>query len=251
MNSMIKAKVTIGFIITLASQKTLAQFTPSRWEIGINAGALVYQGDLSESPLGYTKCLRPSIEVWVSKSLDEYFSIRANLLQSSLGADESVYATPEWRRHRNFTFNSSLTEVSAELVWDLNGKTYREGMHRFSPYFFAGAGIAVLHINRNWSRFDTAYFNSKSTTAIGLGTDTLHKAPTLLPVIPVGAGLRYMVTNRIFANAEATYRITASDYIDGFSFSGEPQKNDHYYGLTLGISYRFGREGMSCPKILL
>jgi hypothetical protein len=251
MNVMIRAIMFIGFLISVASQKTLAQFTPSKWEAGINAGALVYQGDLAESAVGYTKCLKPSIELWVSRSLDPYFSIRANLLQSSLYADESTYSSPEWRRHRNFTFNSSVTEVSAELVWDLDGKTYREGMHRFSPYFFAGAGITVLHVNRNWSRFDTTYFNSKSATAIGLGKDTLHSTPTLLPVIPVGAGLRYMFTNRILINAEATYRITASDYIDGFSFSGEPQKNDHYYGLTLGISYRFGQDGMSCPKIHL
>ena len=243
--------MTIGFIITLATQKTLAQFTPSKWEIGINAGTLIYQGDLSESSLGYTKSLKPSVELWVSKSLDAYFSIRANLLQSSLAADESTYSTPEWRRHRNFKFSTTVTEVSAELVWDLNGKTYREGMHRYSPYFFVGAGIALLHINRNWSRFDTTYYNSKSATALGLQMDTLHKTPTLLPVIPVGAGLRYMVTNRIFINAEATYRITSSDYIDGFSFSGNPEKNDHYYGLTLGISYRFGWNGLSCPKILL
>ncbi|HLA57798.1 MAG TPA: hypothetical protein VK622_03515, partial [Puia sp.] len=91
MNSILKTKMTIGFVITLATQKTLAQFTPSKWEIGVNAGALIYQGDLSESSFGYTKCLRPSVELWVSKSLDDYFSIRANLFQSSLGADESTY----------------------------------------------------------------------------------------------------------------------------------------------------------------
>ena len=251
MNSILRTKMTIGFVITLVTQKTLAQYTPSKWEIGINAGALVYQGDLSESSLGYTKCLKPSVELWVSKSLDAYFSIRANLLQSSLGADESTYSNPDWRRHRNFTFSTSLTEVSAELVWDLYGKTYREGMRRFSPYFFAGAGVAILHINRNWSRYDTSYFNSKSTTTLGLEKDTLHKTPTVLPVIPVGAGVRYMVTNQIFINAEATYRITASDYIDGFSYSGNSEKMDHYYGLTIGISYRFGRSGIGCPKVLL
>jgi len=251
MNSILRAKMTIGFVITLATQKTLAQFTPSKWEIGINAGTLIYQGDLSESSLGYTRSLKPSVELWVSKSLDPYFSIRANLLHGSIGADESTYSTPDWRRHRNLTFNSSVTEVSAELVWDLNGKTYREGMHRFSPYFFAGAGFAVLHINRNWSRFDTTYFDSKSAAALGLGKDTLHKAPAFIPVIPVGAGLRYMVSNRIFINAEATYRITSTDYIDGFSFTGNPGKNDHYYGLTLGVSYRFGWNGISCPKIPL
>ena len=214
MNSILKTKMTIGFVITLATQKTLAQFTPSKWEVGINAGVLIYQGDLSESPLGYTKKLNPSVELWVSKSIDSYFSIRANLLQSSLIADDSKYSYPDWRRHRNFLFTSTVTEISAEFVWDLNGKTYREGMHRYSPYFFAGAGVAALHINRNWSRFDTTYYDSKSPTAQGLEMDTLHKTPTFLPVVPVGAGVRYMITTQMFLNAEFTYRITSSDYID-------------------------------------
>ncbi|HTB24846.1 MAG TPA: DUF6089 family protein [Puia sp.] len=251
MNSILKARIVLVFVIALASQKTLAQFTPSKWEIGINAGTLIYQGDLSESPFGYTNSLKPAVELWVSKSLDPYFSIRANLLQGSLGADESTYATPEYRRHRNLAFNSSVSEFSAELVWDLNGKTYREGMRRFSPYFFAGAGFAILHIDRNWSRFDTTYFNSKSTASRGLGIDTLQKTPGFLPAIPVGAGVRYMVSNRITINLEGTYRITSSDYIDGFSYAGNPAKNDHYYGLTLGASYRFGSNGISCPKVPL
>jgi hypothetical protein len=251
MSSILRAKIAILFLIMLVAQKTLAQFTPSKWEIGMNAGTLIYQGDLSEGSFGYTKSLKPSVELWVSKSLDPYFSIRANLLQGSLGADESTYSSPAWRRHRNLAFNSSVTEVSAEMVWDLYGKTYREGMRRLSPYFFAGAGFAILHINRNWSRFDTTYFNAQSTAARGLGIDTLHKTPGFLPAIPVGAGLRFMVTKQIFINAEGTYRITSSDYIDGFSYAGNPAKNDHYYGLTLGVSYRFGWNGMSCPKIPL
>ncbi|HXB29032.1 MAG TPA: DUF6089 family protein [Puia sp.] len=251
MNSIHRTKIVIIFFIILANQKTFAQFTPSKWEIGINAGTLIYQGDLSESSFGYTNSLKPAIELWVSKSLDPYFSIRANLLQGFLGADESTYATPDWRRHRNLAFNSSVSEVSAQLVWDLSGKTYREGMHRFSPYFFAGVGFAILHINRNWSRFDTTYFNSKSPAAIGLGMDTLHKTPGFLPIIPVGVGMRYMVSNHIYINAEATYRIFSSDYIDGFSYAANPAKNDHYYGLSLGVSYRFGWYGISCPKIPL
>jgi opacity protein-like surface antigen len=251
MNSIFRPKTTIVIVIVLATQKTQAQFTPSKWEIGINAGTLIYQGDLSEGSIGYTKSLKPSVELWVSKSLDPYFSIRANLLQGSLGADESTYPSPAWRTHRNLAFNSSVTEVSAELVWDLYGKTYREGMRRFSPYFFAGAGFAILHIDRNWSRFDTTYFNSKSTASRGLGIDTLQKTPGFLPAIPVGAGVRYMVSNRITINLEGTYRITSSDYIDGFSYAGNPAKNDHYYGLTLGASYRFGSNGISCPKVPL
>ena len=124
-------------------------------------------------------------------------------------------------------------------------------MRRFSPYFFAGVGLALLNIQRNWSRFDTNYYNANSTFSQGLGVDTLHQTPGFLPVIPVGVGARYMVTQRIFINAEVTYRITSSDYIDGFSYAGNPNKNDHYYGLSLGISYRFGWKGIVCPKNIL
>jgi hypothetical protein len=251
MNSILRAKIIIVFVLLLATQKTLAQFTPSKWEIGINAGTLIYQGDLSASNFGYTRCLKPSVELWVSRSLDPYFSIRVNLLQGSISADESTYSGPAWRTHRNLAFSSPVTEFSAELVWDVNGKTWREGMHRFSPYFFAGLGFSLLHVNRDWSRFDTTYFNYQSAAGHGLGIDTLHATPNIVPVVPVGVGLRYMVTNQIFINAEASYRIIPSDYVDGFSYVANPAKNDHYYGLTLGISYRFGSNGISCPKIPL
>jgi opacity protein-like surface antigen len=238
-------------IASVTGNRAIAQFIPAKWEAGINLGALVYQGDLSTSFVGYTRSPKPSVEAWVSKSIDNYFSLRANLLLGELGADESTYSTPEWRRHRNFAFSSSLTELSAELVWDLYGKTYREGMRRFSPYFFAGAGIAILHIKRDWSRLDTSYFNSKSSASIGLGIDSLHNPSRIVAVLPVGAGLRYMLTNHIFLNAEATYRITASDYIDGFKYSGDPTRNDHFYGLTLGVSWRFGGNLADCPKVQL
>ncbi|HEY4965307.1 MAG TPA: DUF6089 family protein [Puia sp.] len=251
MNSIRRRKMVTVFVISLTTQQTLAQFTPSKWEVGLNIGTLVYQGDLSQGYFGYTNSLKPSVEIWVSKSLDPYFSIRANILQGSLSADESTYAAPSWVRHRNLAFSTPVTEVSAELVWDINGKTFREGMRRFSPYLFVGAGFSLLDVNRDWSRFDTNYFNANSTAGHGLGVDTLHQTPGFLPVLPVGAGLRYLVGRQIFINLEGTYRFTASDYIDGFSYAGNPARKDQYYGITLGISYRFGWEGISCPKVVL
>jgi hypothetical protein len=124
MKSILSSKIVFVLVITLIAQNTLAQFTPSKWEIGINAGTLIYQGDLSAGSFGYTNCLKPSVELWVSRSLDEYFSIRANLLQGSLYADESTYSGPAWRTHRNLAFKTPVTEVYSELVCDVNSKTY-------------------------------------------------------------------------------------------------------------------------------
>jgi len=251
MNSICKIAIATLLIIAAGCKESSAQFISSKFEIGINAGTLIYQGDLSTSVAGYTKSLQPAIGIWASRSLDDYFSLRANLLRGEIGADESTYSSPAWRKHRNLKFSSSVTEFSTVLVWDLLGKTYREGMRKFSPYFFVGAGFAILNVKRDWSRFDTSYFRSKSTASIGLGVDTLHKTPGTVPVLPVGIGFRYMLTNHLFLNAEATYRITASDYIDGFKYSGDATRNDHYYGFSIGASYRFGSNKEDCPKVRL
>jgi hypothetical protein len=249
MNSIVRIHPVLFFIFVFTISKSEAQFLPSKWEAGLNLGTLVYQGDLAASNLGYTYNLKPSIGVWAAKSIDDYFSIRYSLLRGGLGADESNYTTPEWRRHRNFRFSTSVTEFSTSFVWDLFGKTYKEGMRRLSPYFFVGAGLSILNVKRDWSRFDTTYFNSKSSASEGLAIDSTHKTPWIIPVIPVGAGLRYMLSDHFFLNLEASYRITMSDEIDGFKYSGNPQRNDHYYGVSIGLSYRFGNNRTDCPKL--
>jgi Domain of unknown function (DUF6089) len=251
MNSVYKVSPFFLLFFFFYNSGVFAQFVPSRYEVGINVGTLIYQGDLAKGDLGYTRSLKPAVSLWASRSFDDYFSLRANVLRGAIGADESTYSSPAWRRHRNLAFSSSVTEFSALLVWDMFGKTYREGMHRFSPYLFIGAGLTVLNVKRDWSRFDTVYFPSKTAAYIGLSEDTLHKVPSILPVIPAGAGFRYMISNHFYLNAEATYRISQSDYIDGFKYSGNPKKNDHYYGVSIGVSYRFGRDLTSCPKVVL
>jgi hypothetical protein len=249
MSAIFRTTIATMIIIAFDPGESSAQFAPSKFEIGINLGTLVYQGDLAASALGYTSALKPAIGIWASKSLDDYFSLRVNITRGAIGADESTYTSPAWRKFRAFKFNSTVTEFSGMLVWDLFGKTYREGFRRLSPYFLAGAGITVLNVHRNWSGFDAAYFGPKSTAVVGLGVDTLHHTPGIVPVLPLGAGIRYMLTNHIYLNAEAIYRLTPSDYIDGFKYAADPTKNDHYYGVTIGASYRFGSDRNSCPKV--
>jgi hypothetical protein len=241
--------VLILFFGVGISMTAKAQFIPSKYEVGLNVGTLVYQGDLSASYLGYTKALQPAFAIWGSRSLDDYFSVRANILRGNIHADESVYTSPAWRQHRNLKFSSSVTEFSLMLQWDLLGKTYREGMRRFSPYFFAGAGFTILNVKRDWSNVDVNYFGTKSNTILGLGLDTVHVPPAVTPVIPVGAGLRYMLNNHFYINAEASYRLTFTDYIDGFKYAGNPNRNDHYYMVSIGVSYRFGSSKTDCPKV--
>ncbi len=249
MNPICKTSFATVLFVTATCKVSFAQFIPSNYEVGINFGTLIYQGDLAPNGAGYTKTLKPTIGVFVSKSLDEYFSLRANLNIGKITADDLKYTSPWYKQARALNFSTSITELSGTLTWNIFGDHFGNDQRRFSPYLFAGAGLAFTHVKRNWSGFNAnAFGGNKSDVSLGLGKDTLHATPSIIPVLPIGAGVKYMLTPQLFFNAEFTYRITATDYLDGFSYVANAKKNDYYYGLTIGISYKFGNNRMNCPK---
>jgi len=224
------------------------QFTPSPFEIGINVGTLIYQGDLSKSEWGYTKTLRPAIGLRGAKTVNDFFSLRAALVAGSILAYDSTYSSPAWRKYRDLSFHSAVIELSsvAEFYFLGNAKGGKPGS--LDPYLFAGIGFSFLKIRRNWSGFDAAYFGEESRTVLGLAGDTAHRVPRMIPVIPIGGGVRYTITEHLSLRAEFTYRLTDTDYLDGFKYAGNPNKNDHYYGISIGLSYRFGYNRLDCPR---
>jgi hypothetical protein len=113
----------------------------------------------------------------------------------------------------------------------------------------AGLGVSFLKVSRDWSRLDTAAFSYKSLPQNGLAIDSQHAAPRVVPVLPVGAGLKWMVNSRIAVNAEAVMRLTLSDYIDGFSYAANPARKDSYYAVSLGISFVLGGQWLKCPTV--
>jgi Domain of unknown function (DUF6089) len=252
MNSNLKIRVVTTTLFTIAFTSTFTSVSAQNkgnYEVGINAGTLIYQGDLSNSAFGSTKNLKPAIGVYVNKELDAYFSLRANLLYGKIGEDESQYSSPSWKQQRNFKFSTSITELSTVLVWNFLGDNGAKDYHLLSPYIFGGVGISLLNVKRDWSGINRAVFDNKSSAIIGLGIDTLHATPKLLPVIPVGIGIRYAVSNKISIRAEATYRITFSDYIDGFSQSTNATTNDKYYSLSLGVGFKLFGNNYKCPTV--
>jgi hypothetical protein len=226
-----------------------AQQNVPTYEFGINLGFTLYQGDLTPEPLGSFKTQKLAVGLHASKLLSPSFSVRANFLRSRLKGDDALYDNPEYRQQRNFNFSTPVTEFTGQLVWNPLGKNYTD--KGFSPYFFAGAGFAFLNIKRDWSGLNSSYFDPETSTIFsGLGTDSTHAVPKLIPVIPVGMGLKYYFTPKLGLNAEASYRLGYTDYLDGFSQSANPDKKDHYLNYSIGVVYRTGKKNMlKCPKI--
>ena len=229
--------------LTLNSQVNLSKF-----EIGINAGAFIYQGDLTPSRLGSYKTLKPGLSIYVNKLISPAFSIRTHLSFGKLKGDDAKYSIPEYRQQRNFKFKSPVFEVSELLVADLLKNNMSRQYSGLSPYLFGGIGFSFLNIKRDRSRFNEEYFSAESSTLAGLTADQQHSLPKLIPVLPAGIGIRYSLSQKISVTAETSYRLTFTDYLDGFSKAANDSRKDSYQTHTVGLIYQFQKGSwLKCP----
>lgn len=217
-----------------------------KWEAGLNIGGYIYQGDLTPEVHGSITTIRPGIGLSITRIFSSRLSARLLFNIASLAADESIYPFPEWRRHRNFSFQASVKEGSLLLHYNMLGNNF-DG-RKYEPYIFAGAGISSVSVNRNYSRIDPAYFSENSEVQQGLAIDAVAPSTMVIPVVPVGGGVRYNLSDRMSINVEAAYRFMNNDYLDGFSVAANPNLKDHYTSISIGAAYKFGgKEKYGCP----
>lgn len=247
MKPILPLKAIVAIIMLCFFTKTYSQ--EHKFEYGLNLGAVVYQGDLTPEKFGSFKTQKFAVGLHLNRILGHTFSIRGNLLISKLYGDDAKYDEPAYRQQRNFTFTSPLIELSAQLVFNITAQNYAD--KGISPYVFGGAGVSFLHITRDWSRLNREYFDAQNhITTDGLAIDSAHAVPKIIPVIPVGGGLRYFFSPQWGLNAEASYRLSFTDYLDGFSEAANPDLKDHYLNYAVGIIYRPGKKNsLGCPVI--
>ncbi len=218
-----------------------------KYEFGAGLAAFLYQGDLTPDAIN-VRTLRPGLNLNVSKIMSAAFLLRTNLAITGLKGNDALYNEPEYRQHRNFKFKTPLFELSELVVWSPLRTNYED--RGLSPYFFGGVGLTFLHIKRDWSNFDAAYFGEASELPALIAEDAAHKTPRVTPVFPVGFGLRYGISTRLAVNMETNYRLTRTDYLDGFSKAVNPAKGDNYSSITIGAIYRIGKKNtLDCPKV--
>jgi hypothetical protein len=246
-----------AFILHLFFQPVYAQRfrqknSLSNWEFGLLAGVYIYQGDLTPQALGSLKTPKFGINGFAARILSSTLSVRGNLAWSALVGNEALYKDPAWRTQRALSFRSSLVELSALGVVNLRGTNYETDLYyrRLTPYLMAGAGFSFLNVRRNASRFNPEFFNDQPKVTQGLATDLTRRPARIVPVIPVGAGIRYPVSEKFSVAAEALYRLSFTDYMDGFSQVANPKLRDHYYNVSVGLVYRPGRRSaIGCPAV--
>lgn len=227
-------------IIANAQQKKPA-------ELSVFTGTSIYQGDLSESVLGYTKNLTPHIGVGYYKSLSSFLQLGASLTYLELKADEATYTQITYRPQRALQFNASMVELNLQALLTPFGNSYENATRKILPYVGIGFGIGYYNINRDFSRMDRVIFNDKSQAGIGLPIDSAATMPKLITITPITFGAKYYVSPNLTVFAETVIKPTFTDYLDGFKYTTNPDSRDNFYSINIGVRFSLGNKGINCP----
>jgi hypothetical protein len=238
----------IAMLVTVTSLSATAQKKSSKYEIGAAVGVFIYQGDLTPNRLGSFPTIKPGILLHGTKKLNNNYALRLHFSFASLRGDDAKFNTPAFRQFRNYNFNSPLIELSPQIMWSPSG--WSEQGPRITPYVFGGIGLSYMNVKRDASGFDPSKFGLEENLPQRIAEDLQNRTPRLLPVIPLGGGLRCAISPSLVLNTEINYRHTFSDYIDGFSIAANPKQKDKYYSVSVGLTYRFGKKNSwDCPPV--
>jgi hypothetical protein len=202
-----------------------------KYEFGLFVGAGNYQGDLVLNSLVPEETL-PAAGLMLRYRIDEKINVRSGLFAGKLSGNDQNFSE---RRARGYAFETNIVELSAGIEWVILGKKryndQAEFVKNFSPYLFAGAGVA--------------FFNPTVTGLPNNSPDLTADFSKTTLVLPFGAGLRFDLNERIAIGAEIGLRAALNDYIDGVSLAGDKNNNDWYEFLGASFTYFLGESSIN------
>lgn len=180
------------------------------WEIGLTAGGMGYMGDLNQHQ--FYKINNLALGGVVKRNFDGHWSLKFSLLAGKVSADDADSKYPE-QVNRNLHFFSPVTEGSFQIEFNFFDFGIDYGQRRITPYIFAG--ISVFGFNPKAESGDNVYelkyLATEKPDADGAAYETIATA------IPIGAGVKYRLTERLNLAAEFGFRTANTDYLDDVS----------------------------------
>jgi OOP family OmpA-OmpF porin len=208
------------------------------YDVGPLVGGAFYLGDLNDAMLPQFEETGIAYGIQFQYHLGHTMGLRAQLLRGTITGDDQNFDNPIIRSSRNIRFESTLTELSAQFVWEPFGhRRYREPVSFkpiFSPYLFVGLGGVVVDAQPDFAQAPRPNFIER------VQADEAQSNPGFFPTIPVGAGVNIDLSSRTALGLELGMRTAFTDYLDGISATGNADRNDWYAFGNVALSYRFG-----------
>ncbi len=207
------------------------------WTIGVQLNALNYFGDLNplsqriSTELSFT---RPNFGIEATRKIGAHFHLKGSFSYGRLRGDDYVAADPGKdesvaRYGRNLHFRNDIFELSFMAIFEIfpsRGRFYRR--RYFSPYLFAGiagfyhnpqAKVPLDYTGSDATPGDWVNLRPLSTEGQGLtknraGGEYNSKYSLIQPAIPLGAGVRFRISDRLDLGFEMGFRLLFFDHID-------------------------------------
>ncbi len=216
----------VAGLLAVASFSTFAQDKDQKWGLGLNAGLRDYKGDLGN---GFFKLSQNDISAgaWVSRYLNSSFDAGLTLNFGGInykhsGADSLVIDNKNESIDQR-AFRGTLLDYSLGLKYKFNNGYILKENATLAP--FLGFGIGAV-----------STFNSKSTLKDGSSSNIANI--TALN-IPLTAGLRLKLEDKVSLIAGLTLNNTFTDEIDGIK--NDKFGNDKYLQYNLGFIFNLGK----------
>ncbi|WP_345955660.1 DUF6089 family protein [Mucilaginibacter sp. PAMB04168] len=235
-----------------------------KWEIGVQAGAAGYQGDLNQrNPLQVSGL---AAGILMRYNVNGYISIKASFTKAQIeGADST--SKYQQQRDRNLSFFTPMSELAVTGEFNFLKYLPGDGYNSFTPFIYAG--IASTRYNPQATYQNETYELRPLRTE---GQRAPYKNSTF--AIPFGGGIKYNISGKLSLVADIGYRTAYTDRLDdvanlytspnafrdpialalsdrsgerngGFNIGapgtqrGDLRKHDTYMLYTIGISYIF------------
>ncbi len=215
--------------------------TPSRsapkgnyLEVGFLFGLTSYSGDITAKVVDISE-IHPGYGAYLRYHFNNHLATRFHVYSGTVSGDDANSPSLATRKIR---FSSSIVEMGLVGEWFLigNSRFSNTGIHHlsFSPYLFGGIGVT-------FASADAEYYGPpdkrNESLKVPLPEEGLSNKFVL---IPMGAGLRADITERLVLGVEGGFRPVFSDDLDGIRYNGNPNKGDWYYFGGLTVSFVLG-----------
>lgn len=207
--------------------------------VGVTVNGMNYFGDLAPLPSRFSTDLsftRPALGITAGHRFGPFYTLRAQFTYGTLSGDDFESADPlddngRYRYVRNLQFRNRITELSVTGVFDLFRNEYSY-VNRliFTPYAYIGLALFYHnpkgYVNENsglpeagtWVALQPlgteGQFSDLPETAINHGIKPYKR---LQISIPLGAGIRYKMNDKLDFSFETGIRYLFTDYIDDVS----------------------------------
>jgi hypothetical protein len=241
-------------ILSFAFPLVAQQWKMLRYEVAVGLGTTNVYSDLGGAPKATSllfirditfRNTRPSIYTALRYKLDTKSSLKLNILY---GFSKTEDFSGSRNERRAFSSITNLVETSAQYEFYFlqeerrlksaamfNRRGMINNYSTIGAYIFAGAGATVY-----WPDLTLEEYRP---------TDKYNFKTGIILALPVGVGLKYILSDKWILGWELGYRQTFSDYLDGI-ITPTSKNFDVYWISTLNVSYRIPTSRRNLPIFL-